>query len=350
MNGSRASVGSATGVLLLVLSLFCIGCDPSSSFADGFEFSEDYRHEEFRQNQPRATDVLWVIDTSCSMVDEQEVLAENFGSFLEYFVMQDVPFRMGVTSTNLDEAESDGLDGELYGSPRWLDWSDTDIEEKFMERVTLGIDPEHGRERGLHASYVALTDRLEGPNAGFLRPEASLVVLVVSDEPDYSTLGEEDSDDFIGAEDYAEWLGELKGEGQAQLSAIVGVDPAGLDGPEGCVHGNFQGQPNLDHGALRGDGYIEAAMLSGGSVQSICTEDWTSALYRLGTTSSGLREGFTLSEAPDLMSLRVRVGGDLSSAWVYDGVLQAIVFDPMSIPAPGVRVSVSYLPLLEEGA
>ena len=345
MNRSRVVVCSVVSILLLPLPLVITGCDPSSGFADGFEFSEDYRHEEFRQNQPRVTDVLWVIDTSCSMLDEQEILAENFGSFLEYFVMQDVPFRMGVTSTNLDEAESDGLDGELYGSPKWLDWSDPDIEEKFMERIALGIDPEHGSERGLHASYVALTDRLEGSNAGFLRSEASLVVLVVSDEPDYSTLEAEDSDDFIGAEEYATWLGDLKGEGRAQLSAIVGVDPSGLDGPEGCVHGNFQGEANLDHGALRGDGYIEAAMLSGGSVQSICTEDWTSALYRLGTTSSGLREGFPLSEAPDLESLRVRVGGDLNSDWSYDTALQAIVFDPLFIPSPGVKVSVSYLPL-----
>ena len=318
------------------------GCDGSSGFTEGFRVNDDYRREEFTQLRARATAILWVIDTSCSMMDEQESLAANFPSFIEFFVEREVPFRMGVTSTNIDEQETSGLDGRLAGSPPWLDSETDDVESQFVDRILLGIDPGHGRERGLHASYVALTDRLDDANAGFLRPEASLVVLVVSDEPDYSTIGNPDSDSFIGAQEYATWLDTLKADDDSHLSAIVGVGEQGLDDPEGCLHGDFQGQPNLEHGALRGDGYIEAAIATGGSIQSICDADWTSALYRLGTTSAGLRESFELSSPPIVESISVRLEGTLTDSWTYEPLMQSVVFDPLAIPESGQTVVITY--------
>ena len=33
-----------------------------------------------------SVDVLWVIDNSCSMIEEQIALTDNFGKFIQYFV------------------------------------------------------------------------------------------------------------------------------------------------------------------------------------------------------------------------------------------------------------------------
>ena len=329
-------------VFLLITSGAYLGCSGTEGFAEGFHVTEDWRRDEFTQAQPRATDILWVIDTSCSMLDEQEALADNFPSFISFFVERDLPFRMGVTSTNIGEEQTDGLDGRLAGSPRWLNHDSPDIEATFIDRILLGIDPMHGRERGLHASHIALSDRLEDSNEGFLRSYASLVVMVISDEPDYSTLQYPDSGNFIGAEDYVEWLDALKGDTPSHLSAIVGVGPEGLDDPNGCVHGGFLGEANLEHGALRGSGYIEAAIGTGGSVQSICDEDWTLALYRLGLTSAGLLERFELSEAPAIDTITVRVEGTETSSWTYEPLLGAVLFAPDAIPESGVRIVISY--------
>ena len=33
-----------------------------------------------------SVDVLWIIDDSCSMTEEQQALADNFAGFVQYFV------------------------------------------------------------------------------------------------------------------------------------------------------------------------------------------------------------------------------------------------------------------------
>lgn len=342
MEGKGWSVRAALVLFLLITSSICPGCSGTRGFAEGFHVTEDWRRDEFTQAQPRATDILWVIDTSCSMLDEQEALADNFPAFISFFIERDLPFRMGITSTNIGEAETDGLDGELAGSPRWLDHDSPDVEETFMDRILLGIDPMHGRERGLHASHIALSDRLEDSNEGFLRPNASLVVMVISDEPDYSTLQYPDSSDFIGADEYVDWLEQLNDNTPSHLSAIVGVGPDGLEDPNGCLHGGFLGEANLEHGALRGSGYIEAAIGTGGSVQSICDEDWTLALYRLGLTSAGLLERFDLSSTPVEETITVRVEGTETHAWAYEPLLGAVLFAPEAIPSSGEQIVITY--------
>ena len=85
-------LGLAAGLLLVGP-----GCDNDGGFAEGFRNDDNYRREVFVQPQPHSTDILWVIDTSCSMRDEQEAVATNFPAFIEFFVERDIPFRMGVT-------------------------------------------------------------------------------------------------------------------------------------------------------------------------------------------------------------------------------------------------------------
>src|SRR3990172_9542368 len=44
-------------------------------------------------------DILWTIDNSCSMSDEQEELTSNFDSFMAYFLDSGLDYQIGVTST-----------------------------------------------------------------------------------------------------------------------------------------------------------------------------------------------------------------------------------------------------------
>ena len=329
--------------ILIALCLALLGCD-RSDFAEGFRTADTHHRESWIQGDPSPVDVLWVVDTSCSMEDEQQALASNFPGFTEFFLESDVSFRLGVTSTNIAETDSDGLDGALNSG--WLDQDTEGLQDAWVERALMGIDEGHGREKGLHAAWTALEELGESTNAGFVRDDANLAVIVVSDEPDYSTLDQEDSDLFMAAEPFVEWLDGFKGDpGSSQLSAIVGVSPEGFDAPEGCGR-DANSAPG--EGAYRGDGYLEAAAASGGAWQSICSADWTEMLRLLGLLTAGMQDTFVLSAPADPETVQVRVSNSGVADWEFDAEQNAVVFVSSSdLPRPGQNIEVEYEELVD---
>lgn len=334
-----------TPPLGLLLCLVAFGCEVDQ-FLPGFRSDPDARRQTFYQAEPVPVDLLWVVDPSCSMEDEQRRLVDNFPSFIEFFRDSELEFHLGVTSTDIGEDDSpDSLDGHLAGEPAVLTEQTEDLEQAFLDRALMGILPGHSDERALQASYTALAD-LSGsgePNAGFLQEGANLSVIVVSDEPDYSTLSAPDSADYIGWEAWSQWLDNFRGGADSSaLSGIVGIGPGGLDDPNGC--GELADPENGSwNGAKRGDGYIEAIQATGGIAQSICEEDWQELLTRLGLRVAGLLDSFPLSEAPIAESIQVYVDGVRRTDWTYDAELNAILFPTAdSIPRPSAEIEVIY--------
>jgi hypothetical protein len=188
-----------------------------------------------------------------------------------------------------------------------------------------------GNEQGLQAAYLALSNPLIfGHNAGFIRPDAVLSVIIVSDEQDYSP----------GAVDFfVNFFLSIKGfrnTNQFSLSAIVGDAPSGCNGPGG----------NADDGSR----YIDAATRTLGVIQSICTSDWSRALEDLSTTAFGFKSRFILSNQPVIQSLAVfvdgvRVDGRTTSGtnnWQYDVSTNSVNFTPFATPEPGANIRVEY--------
>ena len=223
----------------------------------------------------------------------------------------------------------------------WLDQDTEGRQEEWVARALMGIDDGHSKEKGLHAAWVALEELGATSNADFLRDDADLAIVVVSDEPDYSTLGRPDSADFIGADAFSTWLDGLKGDpARSQLSAIVGISPDGVESPDGCNQGeeNDQGQ-----GAFRGDGYLEAAAATEGVWQSICSEDWSEMLTLLGLLTAGLQDTFVLSKPAYPISVSVTVGGQGVSQWEFDLETNAVLFSTAdAIPRPGQMIEIEY--------
>ncbi len=327
------------GLLAVVLLLPACTDDPDD--ISGFGADPNWRTEYFTQQWPSRSDILWVIDSSCSMEDEQASLVENFPSFIEFFVTRDLAFRIAVTTTNIDDPNSEGLDGEFNGSPGWMNQNSESIFDDFLERALVGIDPGHGKEKGLAAAYRAINDPHPG-DEGFVRDDSHLAVIVVSDEPDHTARFEEDDhEDWIGWEEFSEWLEGLKGptgQRMVNFNAITGVSPEGFDDPNGCGALGQGGQ-----GALRGSGYLEAADATGGSWMSICEPDWGDMLGRVGLAAAGIMDSFALEEVPDLTTLEVRVDGRPVRDWQYREWDNAIVFTTVdSVPPPGEETSVRY--------
>ncbi|MGM0556601.1 MAG: hypothetical protein ACQEVA_09520 [Myxococcota bacterium] len=77
---------------------------------------------DFSPQTAESVDILWVIDSSGSMCQEQKALADNFDAFIDDFGKQNIDFHMGVTTTH-QTPEGSGWSfpyeyGELQNRPR----------------------------------------------------------------------------------------------------------------------------------------------------------------------------------------------------------------------------------------
>lgn len=160
------------------------------------------------------TDILFVIDNSGSMAEEQEAIARELPAFLDELrrgggVEQD--FRVGVITTSVylnarfdnevkyfpytDQAGRLQPVPDALGRPtaeRYLEKGDPELLARFGRLVKQGTEGS-GQETPFEAVRLAVTPPLtttpisEGGNGGFLRDEARLLVVVVSDEEDCSS-------------------------------------------------------------------------------------------------------------------------------------------------------------------
>jgi hypothetical protein len=155
-------------------------------------------------------DIVFVIDDSVSMQQEQDNLIANFPGFINvienYETRSGMPldYRIAVTTTGrdqrvgyqtpgfLDWVEQDGLNGAFVTDPecgftkRWIDDDDPDPEAAFSCLASVGIGgPDI--EMPLMALELALSDRVsDGTNNHFLRDDALLAFVVLTDEDDCS--------------------------------------------------------------------------------------------------------------------------------------------------------------------
>ena len=166
--------------------------------------------------------------------------------------------------------------------------------EIFAEMVAQGTSGS-GLEQGLEAVKLATSpDMLAGTNAGLVREDANLTILIVSDEEDSSP---DPVDDYLSA------FAELKGDAAYRdhsimnVSGVIGADPPAFDGEPSC---------RSDNGAADyGHRYVDAIEKTGGLVDSICDDDFAPIVAELGLVLSGLLSEFELSRYPDLESLKV---------------------------------------------
>lgn len=151
--------------------------------------------------------MLFVVDNSSSMSEEQAALTAAFPLLLGSLEPEVADLHVGIVSTDLGTdpvqiftcEDGDGDDGALLheGSalvdgcavdyPTFLSGSPDELTSEFPCIATLGTGG-CGVEQHLEAMRLALTERAaEGqPNEGFLRAGAVLAIVVLTDEDDCS--------------------------------------------------------------------------------------------------------------------------------------------------------------------
>jgi hypothetical protein len=209
-------------------------------------------------------------------------------------------------------------------SPRIITPTTPSAASVFARNTQVGVC--HWNEQGLEAMYRALSNPLvfssDDPrtplagdgNDGFLREEAKLAIIAITDEEDFSPQP-------VAA--YETFLRELKGGDSTKVifSAIAG--PKDLST---CSKASSLRQPL--HRAGREDGRRGGEHLHG-------------QLGRLAGEALGERlrpqPAFPLSEKPsDTSRLVVRVDGvEVKNGWAYDAKTNTVTFERNAAPQPG---------------
>ena len=319
------------------------------------------RQDAFKQVDELAVDLLFVVDSSGSMGDEQDALIKGFEALLAAASSWQVDFQIGVITTDVNE------NGEIrrpFANNAWP-WS-------FASSAAVGTDGS-GDERGLQTAWMALqpnllydpkipcsegcpdgTSCIEGqcgaPNRGFIRDGALLALVWVSDEDEHACE--------TPVQSFVDFFASLKPPGFLKAYGIIG-DATTAELPFGGCGGGASPCPACDaecyqfgggpkSGAEAGVRYHEAVAALGGTTFSICAfgnESGPSILEQLGNDAFKPNQRFRLSELPDEGSIEVLVNGvACASGWSYDLVSRELLFglDSVCFPGPGASVVVRY--------
>lgn len=286
-----------------------------------------------------AVDILWVVDNSPSMREEQVELGARFTEFVDALSDLQADFRMAVITTDLNDggrfqtspgpvqtlncfeppeslAYCEGLSLErpfLRAQDYMVSASDpaaglrtTELAADFRCIASAG-DCGNGFERGLEVLRNALSpEMLQTSNANFIRDEAFLVVIFLTDEDDCSNndafqitrdadcYASEQRGKLVPVQEYYDFLVDLKNgeEEKILLAGLIGPDD-GLppqtfqeldrNGPRfSCISELSTSDSAVD--ARDGERYRELITLAGsrGLEESICQANFSTALTNIG--------------------------------------------------------------------
>jgi hypothetical protein len=151
-------------------------------------------------------DVLFCVDNSGSMSDNQRILAESFNGFINGFVSAGLDFHIGIVTSDVDSNSASywrskmpdypganrGLLLTRYPSDRFLTQNSSGLVSKFEDNAKVGLKGS-GREQCLNSFLYAMEEsavRAGGWNHGFFRDDSLISFVVVSDENEDIMNGE----------------------------------------------------------------------------------------------------------------------------------------------------------------
>lgn len=310
-----------------------------------YEFTQFDGTDVFYQKPADLVDILLVVDNSCSMDPYQEKLSQNFQSFIQFFVDVDIDYHIGVVTTTVTEPYENiycnSNDISRVPEPGHLvnglviDSETENPEQKFSNAVNVGICGS-GSEMGLEAAALALSpELLGGVNSGFIREDAELSIIFVSDEEDASPAP---------VNDYLNIYRAVKGErnrGSFDASALVVTDKSECS------------RDQINAGATVGSRYMDVALQGDGVQGNICSADFATVVTDLSLNASRLEDTFYLSDMPDPTTLSVSVNATdypcEDGAWTYTILvdeygdeLPVVIFDRTNLPPPSSQIAIRY--------
>ncbi|MGZ3693991.1 MAG: hypothetical protein ACXWQO_07305 [Bdellovibrionota bacterium] len=344
------------GVGLLATAVL-VGCGPK---APGFDILPAGQNTFQGSTANNKVDILWVIDNSGSMYTKQQKLGLGFSSFASVFTTKNFDFHMAVATSDIRNAPvgQAGLFQSLpypYQHPTdplrslpanyvgangpsftILDNTTPNLVNHFTANAQVG-DLGNANATILDGINLTLSSSLlSGANANFIRSDAHLAVIVVSDA--------DDNDSTATVNDVSTYLQTLKPDRfdvitrtykkNFTVSAVVVSDPTDIN----CT------MPFED-----GIKFKAIAAATSGSVANICDANFAAGLT---TISQKIAEAITeipLGRVPDTSTLSITFNGisvanDATNGWTYVSSGNKIVFHGNAIPTDNTSIAINYIP------
>jgi hypothetical protein len=249
-------------------------------------------------------DILWVVDRSGSMNRYNAELLAGVEAMLLALPISD--WRLVMLSADPRNAVTSSEFPLVPGD---------DIDDAAAMLATLTSAP---FEEGFNSVYDYIN--LNPYSSTWMRPDAGLLVVFVSDEEEQSHV------DYPAASDFVSWYGSLR-MGSVFMASIVNQE--GADSL--CT---WPPSP-IDVG----ERYMEATNILGGVVVDICDTDWSPGVTD-ATHSIEPIEEIALTHKAEVDSIRVFINGYLNHDWYYAESENTVYFT--TIPSAGQLVEVGY--------
>lgn len=302
---------------------------------ESLESVDGYNTESFTFNDDGSgakVDVLFVIDNSGSMREEQSKLSTALASFVGS--IQRLDWQIGITTTDVSNGPQ-GIKGSLVPmkgtNQKVLTKNVPGYANIFKNTVvreeTIGCTNNcpSGDERPMEAIRMAM-EKKNTDNAGFFRDDSDLVTIVLSDE-DEGSNGTNALSPSTVIDHFKSIFGNVK--------RLTGFGIIVRPGDLSCY--NTQSQNGGNYGNVASN----FASLTGGETGSICDSDYGPALASIGERVRKVSQSVTLRSLPKPETLQLRtVPADPDLTWTLEG--QTIQFN--KLPAKGTRVDIVYMP------
>ncbi len=267
-----------------------------------------------------AIDVLLVLDNSTGTMGLQTALSNEMSFMMQALTFEGWDYQIGVTTTDLTAT---GAQGAFVGSPRIVTPQLANPQTTMEQRVYVGVNGSEN-EQGLEAARLALSPPLvtTGANAGFLRSQAALLILIMSNEDDHSPMS---------VADYTSFIRSVKPGANSPPTALNIIASTATF----CTRG--------DGTTARYAGrYLGASGSVGGTVSHICGTSWNSALTTFPAVTPS--DTFQLSVQPDPATIEVRVDGSRvpNTRYIYQSTPNSIRFQSGFVPPFGSRITITY--------
>ena len=301
----------------------------------------EHNTDTFTQIPTPKVDVLFVVDDSGSMADEQIMLKQQLPALAGIAAEWGQDYHMAVTTTDTVQ-----LQGKFKGTPPYV--TQADPPALFAQHLLVGVTG-HWEEMGLEGGWMALSGSnvastdigcinkpnacpsglwcmagyCRGSNWGFMRKDADLVVIIISDEEDSSPQS---------VNWYVSHYSALKSAQTGYGVKLHGI----VYPPAGCSGSNW---------GSAGIRYEQAIAAFDGHMASICTSDFTEEFAAIGSKTFGLKDQFYPSLPPDPATIEVRVNGVLCiGGWTWNSNTNAVVFDADGpcYPDYGAQIAIEY--------
>lgn len=253
------------------------------------------------------SDILFAVDQSGSMDDDQTRLANNFTTFITQLSGYSNDWQITVAN------DDNGCNRSGILTP-----SVSDYEGKFRTAVSGGGGAYTESLLTVGANAIENTDSGDC-NTGFIRADAMLHLILVSDEPEQSNWTSGSSwSDLVSA-----IIAKKGSSGMVKISAIAGPVPGGCSSADA------------------GTGYSEAVAATGGVFLSICS-DWANPTNLAMLAEASINQDtFLLSHDAVEETIAVQVNGATRTTWYYEAIDNSVVFTE-KIPEEGDVVEISY--------